>query len=129
MFDFSIQITTVVDSLEPVFLFVKPIDPEKLSAAGIVPPLGTLGFNGINNGSNGADEASSVAPYRFHGRIGRGGRLIFDRWNPLTQTPIGYHHISNFPNEISTSLRSYPPPPRLNVEKESADISDLATNR
>ena len=110
-----------------MFLFVKPIDPEKLLAAGIVPPLNTLVSNGANDSSNGIDDTSSVPPYRIQGRIGRGGRLVFDRWNPLTRTPIGYNHISKFPGEISTLMRSHPPPPRLNVEKKSADTSDLAT--
>lgn len=56
------------DPLEPVLLFTKPLDPERLAAAGIVPPPDPP----IENGS-------VAPPYRFHGRIGRGGRLIFDR--------------------------------------------------
>ncbi|CAK7339776.1 unnamed protein product [Dovyalis caffra] len=66
-----------MDPLEPVLLFTKPLVPEKLAAAGIVPPVDSSMKND-----------ASMPPYRFHGRIGRGGRIIFDRWNPLLRTPI-----------------------------------------
>lgn len=65
------------DPLEPVLLFTKPLVPEKLAAAGIVPPSDTSAKNGM-----------SAPTYKFHGRIGRGGRIVFDRWNPLMHTPI-----------------------------------------
>ncbi|CAH9103626.1 unnamed protein product [Cuscuta europaea] len=55
---------------EPVLLFTKPLDPERLAAAGISMPPST-----------------SSSP-RCRGRIGRGGRLVFDRWNLLMHTPI-----------------------------------------
>ncbi|XP_020972849.1 enhancer of polycomb homolog 2 [Arachis ipaensis] len=67
-----------LDPLEPVLLFTKPLLPDKLHMAGIVPPSDTLRDN------NGVPTRA----YKFHGRIGRGGRIIFDRWNPLMQTPI-----------------------------------------
>ncbi|KAH7684280.1 Enhancer of polycomb protein [Dioscorea alata] len=60
------------DPLEPVLLFTKPLDPEKLTAAGIIPPPDPTFENG-----------STAPPFRFQGRIGRGGRIIFDR------VPIG----------------------------------------
>ncbi|CAK9141047.1 unnamed protein product [Ilex paraguariensis] len=66
-----------LDPSEPVLLFTKSLDPEKLAAAGIVPPSDSS----IPNGT-------SAHSFNFHGRIGRGGRIIFDRWNPLTHTPI-----------------------------------------
>ncbi|KAL6140572.1 hypothetical protein ACLB2K_058871 [Fragaria x ananassa] len=66
-----------MDPLEPVLLFTKPLVPEKLAAAGIVPPSDSSTKNG-----------GSTPPRKFRGRIGRGGRLIFDRWNPLMHTPI-----------------------------------------
>ncbi|XP_010531965.1 PREDICTED: uncharacterized protein LOC104808112 isoform X2 [Tarenaya hassleriana] len=66
-----------LDPNEPVLLFTKPLIPEKLAAAGIVPP---------SSSRNGAPPGQP--PYRFQGRIGRGGRMIFDRWNPLMQAPI-----------------------------------------
>ncbi|KAL6137318.1 hypothetical protein ACLB2K_062610 [Fragaria x ananassa] len=66
-----------MDPLEPVLLFTKPLVPEKLAAAGIVPPSDSSTKNG-----------GSTPPLKFRGRIGRGGRLIFDRWNPLMHTPI-----------------------------------------
>uniref|UniRef100_A0A1D1XZS4 Enhancer of polycomb-like protein n=1 Tax=Anthurium amnicola TaxID=1678845 RepID=A0A1D1XZS4_9ARAE len=60
------------DPHEPVLLFTKPLDLEKLAAAGIAPPPDPPTENG-----------SVALPYQFHGRIGRGGRIIFDRWkNP-----------------------------------------------
>ncbi|XP_038717819.1 enhancer of polycomb-like protein 1 isoform X2 [Tripterygium wilfordii] len=65
------------DPLEPVLLFTKPLVPEKLAATGIVPPLECSTKNG-----------ASTPPYKFHGRIGRGGRIIFDRWNPFWPSPI-----------------------------------------
>ncbi|KAK1309738.1 hypothetical protein QJS10_CPA08g01932 [Acorus calamus] len=66
------------DPLEPVLLFSRPLDPVKLAAAGIVPPSDPP-----------VEDGGTVPPYRFHGRIGRGGRIVFDRWNPLLRTPIG----------------------------------------
>ncbi|KAL5703731.1 hypothetical protein ACHQM5_022251 [Ranunculus cassubicifolius] len=61
--------------------FTRPVDPEKLAAAGIKPPFNPPMQNG-----------RSVPLYRFHARVGRGGRIVFDRWNPLLQTPIGYEN-------------------------------------
>ncbi|KAK7295786.1 hypothetical protein RJT34_18698 [Clitoria ternatea] len=66
-----------LDPLEPVLLFTKPLLPEKLAMAGILPPSNSFTEDGV-----------SAHPYKFSGRIGRGGRIIFDRWNPLLQTPI-----------------------------------------
>ncbi|KAK4279788.1 hypothetical protein QN277_011507 [Acacia crassicarpa] len=66
-----------LDPLEPVLLFTKPLIPEKLAMAGIIPPSDSFTKNG-----------ESSPQYKFHGRIGRGGRIIFDRWNPLLQMPI-----------------------------------------
>ncbi|CAA0211648.1 unnamed protein product [Arabidopsis thaliana] len=56
---------------EPVMLFTKALVPDKLAAAGIIPP---------------SDARSGRA--RFQGRMGRGGRIVFDRWNPLNQAHI-----------------------------------------
>ncbi|XP_020396304.1 enhancer of polycomb-like protein101 isoform X7 [Zea mays] len=67
----------IQDPEEPVFLFTRPLDPEKLVAAGIKPPPDPP----IENGA-------TSPPFRCRGRIGRGGRIIFDRWNPLLRTPI-----------------------------------------
>lgn len=64
------------DPNEPVMAFTKPLHPDKLAAAGIMPPNVSM-----KNGS-------SSRPFNFHGRIGRGGRIVFDRWNPLMYTPI-----------------------------------------
>nr|GMC53262.1 Enhancer of polycomb like [Ipomoea batatas] len=66
-----------LDPNEPVLLFTKPLDPEKLAAAGIKPPTDSSMANGILGRS-----------LNLRGRIGRGGRLVFDRWNPLMHTPI-----------------------------------------
>ncbi|XP_021819918.1 uncharacterized protein LOC110761683 [Prunus avium] len=66
-----------MDPLEPVLLFTRPLVPEKLAAAGIVPPSDSSTKNGV-----------PTPPYKFRGRIGRGGRLVFDRWNPLMHTPM-----------------------------------------
>lgn len=64
------------DPSEPVLLFTKPLLPEKLAAAGIVPPSDSLGKTDV-----------TARHYKIHGRIGRGGRLVFDRSNPLMETP------------------------------------------
>ncbi|KAK7340961.1 hypothetical protein VNO77_21680 [Canavalia gladiata] len=66
-----------LDPLEPVLLFTKPLLPEKLAMAGILPPSESFAENGV-----------STRSYKLSGRIGRGGRIIFDRCNPLLQTPI-----------------------------------------
>ncbi|KAL2649346.1 hypothetical protein R1flu_017474 [Riccia fluitans] len=98
----------VMDSLEPVLLFTKPLDSEKLAAAGIIPPREPSVENGLTE-----------APYRFHGRVGRGGRIIFDRWNPLTRTPIGSSSVVPLPSSFRPPLTAErfpaPPPPRLDI--------------
>lgn len=58
-------------------LFTKPLVPEKLAAAGIVPPQDSFAGSDV-----------SAPPLKLRGRIGRGGRIVFDRCNPLMQTPI-----------------------------------------
>ncbi|CAL9167634.1 unnamed protein product [Musa hybrid cultivar] len=78
------------DLYEPVMLFTESLDPDKLAVAGIVPPVLPA-------------ESSVAPPYQFHGRIGRGGRIIFDRWNPLFEAPIG--------QETSLYLPPNPVPP------------------
>ncbi|CAN1139403.1 Enhancer of polycomb homolog 2 [Linum perenne] len=68
-----------MDPNEPVLLFTKPLVPEKLASAGIQPPVDPLPTR---------DGGGSAVSYRFRGRMGRGGRIVFDRWNPLAQSPI-----------------------------------------
>lgn len=91
-----------MESIEPTFLFTKPLDPEKLAAAGIAC----------------MDNGTVAPPFCFPGRIGRGGRIVFDRWNPLTRTPLDSPSNNHF-----SSLSFAPPvdrfrvarPPRLSV--------------
>ncbi|KAL6964535.1 hypothetical protein U1Q18_035587 [Sarracenia purpurea var. burkii] len=85
-----------LDPLEPVLLFTKPLDPEKLAAAGIVPPSNSSTMNG-----------ASGRHHNFHGRIGRGGRIVFDRWNPLMHTPI----------DCGDSFYILPPKPRSSTHR------------
>ncbi|KAK6121289.1 hypothetical protein DH2020_044992 [Rehmannia glutinosa] len=80
-----------LDPNEPVMLFTKSVLPDKLAAAGIIPPSNPSTAN-----------CTSTRPFNFHGRIGRGGRIVFDRWNPLMQTPI----------ECGDALYVPPPKPR-----------------
>ncbi|KAI3445515.1 hypothetical protein Pfo_002180 [Paulownia fortunei] len=68
-----------LDPNEPVLLFTKPLHPDKLAAAGIIPPSDPSTPKGI-----------SARSFNFRGRIGRGGRIVFDRWNPLMHAPINY---------------------------------------
>ncbi|THF99711.1 hypothetical protein TEA_001113 [Camellia sinensis var. sinensis] len=86
-----------LDPLEPVLLFTKPVDPEKLAAAGIVPPpdssTTTMTTMTMMNSASGRS-------YNFHGRIGRGGRIVFDRWNPLMHTPIDCGFMEHLPEEV-----------------------------
>lgn len=65
------------DPNEPLMLFAKPLNPDKLAAAGIMPPSDLSSANGASGRSFG-----------FRGRIGRGGRIVFDRWNPLMHSPM-----------------------------------------
>jgi enhancer of polycomb-like protein len=58
-------------------LFTRPLDLGKLEIAGIRPPPAPP-----------IDGVATAQPFRCQGRIGRGGRIIFDRWNPL-RAPIG----------------------------------------
>lgn len=73
-------------------LFTKPLDPGKLAAAGIIPPPDSLVLNGASSNS-----------VNLHGRIGRGGRIIFDRY-PLT------HNLINCGDSLYT-----PPKPQQSV--------------
>lgn len=82
------------DPDEPAFLFTKPLDPEKLATAGIVPPS-----------DSSTQEVESRRGSGFRGRMGRGGRIVFDRWNALTQTPLDCVEPSYVP----------PPKPRQTV--------------
>lgn len=66
-----------LDPNEPVMAFTKPLHPDKLAAAGIMPPSDVSTPN-----------SASARPLNFRGRIGRGGRIVFDRWNLLMHTPI-----------------------------------------
>uniref|UniRef100_A0A0A9D1B3 Epl101 n=1 Tax=Arundo donax TaxID=35708 RepID=A0A0A9D1B3_ARUDO len=66
------------DPEEPVMLFTRPLIPDKLEMAGIRPPPDPP-----------IDSGATALPFRCQGRIGRGGRIIFDRWNPFLQAPIG----------------------------------------
>ncbi|KAK3000497.1 hypothetical protein RJ639_022160 [Escallonia herrerae] len=66
-----------LDPFEPLLLFTKPLDPEKLAGAGIAPPSDSL-----------MPDGASARSWNIRGRIGRGGRIVFDRWNPLMHTPI-----------------------------------------
>ncbi|KAJ8751206.1 hypothetical protein K2173_016387 [Erythroxylum novogranatense] len=79
-----------MDPHEPVLLFTKPLVPEKLAAAGVVPP--------VDSSRNGAS-----TPYKFHGRIGRGGRIVFDRWNPFLQSPIDLGNSLYIPSRRPTT--------------------------
>ncbi|XP_039036423.1 enhancer of polycomb-like protein 1 isoform X2 [Hibiscus syriacus] len=81
-----------LDPLEPVLLFTKPLVPDKLAAANIVPPSDTSTKSG-----------ASATPYKFHGRMGRGGRIVFDRWNPLMHTPIDYGNSFYIPRKPQPS--------------------------
>ncbi|XP_019052069.1 PREDICTED: enhancer of polycomb-like protein 1 isoform X1 [Nelumbo nucifera] len=74
------------DPLEPVFLFTRPLDPGKFAAAGIAPPTPPV------------DNETSKLRYRFHGRIGRGGRIVFDRWNHLLRSPSSHDNSCIPPN-------------------------------
>ncbi|XP_051132578.1 uncharacterized protein LOC127252447 [Andrographis paniculata] len=67
-----------LDPNEPVMLFTKPVLPDKLAAAGILPPS-----------DSSIPKEAFAGQLNFRGRIGRGGRIIFDRWNPLMHTPNG----------------------------------------
>ncbi|KAG8047149.1 hypothetical protein GUJ93_ZPchr0008g12695 [Zizania palustris] len=66
------------DPDEPVMLFTRPVDPDKLKIAGIRPPPDPP-----------IDGGTAAPSFRCQGRIGRGGRIIFDRWNPFLQLPVG----------------------------------------
>ncbi|KAL9230860.1 hypothetical protein vseg_006155 [Gypsophila vaccaria] len=65
-----------VDPQEPIMPFTKPLVPDKLAAAGVIPPLDF------------SKTTSTPRSFQPRGRIGRGGRIIFDRWNPLMHMPV-----------------------------------------
>ncbi|OEL13096.1 hypothetical protein BAE44_0025885 [Dichanthelium oligosanthes] len=72
------RISEMQDPEEPVMLFTRPLDPGRLEIAGIRPPPAPP-----------IDSGATAPLFRCQGRIGRGGRIIFDRWNPLLEVPIG----------------------------------------
>lgn len=84
-----------LDPLEPVLLFTKPLVPEKLDAAGIVPPSDSSTRNG-----------TIARTHKFHGRIGRGGRIVFDRCNPLMHSSTDSGTSFYLPPKPRTSMYS-----------------------
>ncbi|GBG84298.1 hypothetical protein CBR_g38268 [Chara braunii] len=70
--------STPIDSLEPVLLFCKPLDTEKLASAGFLPQ------------PNASPSWAGPIPPATRGtwRMGRGGRIIFDRWSLAAQAPF-----------------------------------------
>lgn len=84
-----------LDPLEPVLLFTKPLVPEKLDAAGIVPPSDSSTRN-----------ATMARTHKFHGRIGRGGRIVFDRCNPLMHSSTDSGTSFYLPPKPRTSMYS-----------------------
>ncbi|GJN16500.1 hypothetical protein PR202_gb03499 [Eleusine coracana subsp. coracana] len=72
------RVSAMQDPDEPVMLFTRPLDPDKMDISRIRPPADPS----IGSGA-------TTLPFRCQGRIGRGGRIIFDRWNTLLQVPIG----------------------------------------
>ncbi|PSS21656.1 Enhancer of polycomb like [Actinidia chinensis var. chinensis] len=85
-----------LDRRDPVLLFTKPLDSDKLAAANIVPPSSSPMMN----------DSSGRSSYNFYGRIGRGGRIVFDRWNPLMQTPIDYSNSFYIPPKPRPSMHN-----------------------
>ncbi|KAH9782198.1 RF PROK I domain-containing protein [Citrus sinensis] len=83
------------DPLERVLLFTKPLVPEKLDAAGIVPPSDSSTRNG-----------TIARTHKFHGRIGRGGRIVFDRCNPLMHSSTDSATSFYLPPKPRTSMYS-----------------------
>eukprot|EP00252_Welwitschia_mirabilis_P025861 TRINITY_DN8242_c0_g1_i1.p1 TRINITY_DN8242_c0_g1~~TRINITY_DN8242_c0_g1_i1.p1 ORF type:complete len:461 (+),score=106.91 TRINITY_DN8242_c0_g1_i1:486-1868(+) len=73
------------DPHEAELLFTKPLDPEKLPTFGIVVPPEPV------------SPESGMPLYRSRPRMGRGGRIVFDRWNPLEETPIGFEKTTPLP--------------------------------
>ncbi|GAY56971.1 hypothetical protein CUMW_175870 [Citrus unshiu] len=84
-----------LDPLEPVLLFTKPLVPEKLDAAGIVPPSDSSTRNG-----------TIARTHKFHGRIGRGGRIVFDKCNPLMHSSTDSGTSFYLPPKPRTSMYS-----------------------
>lgn len=84
-----------LDPLEPVLLFTKPLVPEKLDSAGIVPPSDSSTRNG-----------TIARTHKFHGRIGRGGRIVFDRCNPLMHSSTDSGTSFYLPPKPRTSMYS-----------------------
>lgn len=66
-----ITIFSLQDPNEAVFLFTRPSNEGRLAAAGMVPPPAPL-----------LKMIWYVRHARLHGRMGRGGRIIFDRLRP-----------------------------------------------
>ncbi|KAG6486852.1 hypothetical protein ZIOFF_055443 [Zingiber officinale] len=75
-----------MDPDEPIMLFTKPLDSDRLAAFGIMPPSRPP-----------TDDGSGVPTFR--GRIGRGGRIIFDR--RLERSSIG---LKIKPSDITDSI-------------------------
>lgn len=91
-----------LDPHEPVLLFTKPLLPGKLAVAGILPPDSVT-----------KNAVSAQQPYTFRGRIGRGGRIIFDRSNLLMQTPIDCGNSYYMPPKPISS------PPKFHCSKNT----------
>eukprot|EP00897_Mesotaenium_endlicherianum_P009318 jgi/Mesen1/8414/ME000471S07732 len=73
---------------DPVLLFTQPLDHERLAAVGIGPPRVRRIPPSPPRDASEAAPPSSHLPMRCRARVGRGGRIIFDRWNPFAHAPI-----------------------------------------
>ena len=105
--------------LEPVLLFTRPVDPEKLGGAGIVvvPPLPLPSSDNSSmkhhrhhhHRHHGGRPSSSGGGGGFglSGRVGRGGRIVFDRWNPLLLTPIQWGNSFYMPPKPRPSPQTH----------------------
>lgn len=74
------------DPVEPIMLFTKPSNPEKLAAAGIVVPSDSP-----------KPEGGFMRSPALHGRIGRGGRIVFDRCDVLMKNLVEGDETSCLP--------------------------------
>eukprot|EP00898_Chlorokybus_atmophyticus_P003648 jgi/Chlat1/4284/Chrsp29S04377 len=101
---------------EPEMLFAMPLDDARLESTGVASALIT-----------------AVAS-RKHcvGRVGRGGRIIFDRCHPFTRIPYGVSELPNGthadPPEEYSKRPTSPPPPRLEQEDRTEALDSVTVS-
>eukprot|EP00850_Spirogloea_muscicola_P000864 SM000003S11109 [mRNA] locus=s3:1036341:1040455:+ [translate_table: standard] len=103
-----------LEPLEPVLLFTQPLNLSLPEAAPLVPFVGSTHHS---SGAGAGGDPLRRTPQCLRGRFGRGGRVIFDRWDVLSRAALlpcdnGHSHLGSLlmqPAATAATPRASPP--------------------